>query len=69
MTRKDFELIANAIRNEREQWKGNHPDDLRTMTETLDNLAQSLGRKLMDANPRFDRERFLQACGVNAHMA
>lgn len=48
MTRKDFELIASVLR-ESQAWN-----------ETILNMADALA----DTNPRFDRERFLVASGI-----
>ena len=53
MTRKDFELIAKAIRDQRDQ----------PVPDPLDALAYRLASALFNTNPRFDRERFLKACG------
>ena len=56
MTRKDFELLACAIRDVRA--RGLHPAyDL-----ALDDLASELGARLGRTNDRFDRQRFERAC-------
>ena len=65
MTRKDYILIADALKNAQPMCKLNdfademvsacHRDVART-------LADALGRD----NPRFDRERFLKAAGVQS---
>ena len=64
MTRKDFEAIA-AVLNE------TRPPDLRdeytlgrcvAWKETVEGFA----RMLVHHNPRFDRARFLAACGMEA---
>lgn len=59
MTRKDYVLIADAIAVERQHW-----DHLETATQALDALARTMCVSLRLGNPRFDRERFLKACGV-----
>lgn len=53
MSRKDYELIARII------------DELPTGDE-VDRLiiAKEFAWALAHENPRFDRERFLKACGV-----
>lgn len=57
MTRKHFEAIASDIRQTRECI---HNKDY----YIVDALAQALALSFMQVNPRFDRERFLQACGI-----
>jgi hypothetical protein len=60
MTRKDYQLIADSIKASRDNWEGFTPD----AQEAIDGLARSLGSKLAQDNARFDRARFLDACGV-----
>jgi hypothetical protein len=58
MTRKDFELIAGVLSNIRKV----------TLTkegkEDLNYIARDFADALQDAHPRFDKFRFLVACGV-----
>jgi hypothetical protein len=62
MTRKDYELIAGAIANLRgQQLDGG----ALTNPPTLREVASELATELATTNPRFDRARFLTACGVN----
>lgn len=58
MTRKDYVAIAAAIRREVEQWPehGTHWNMARA-------IADSVAAAMKADNPRFDRERFLSACG------
>ena len=58
MTRKDFELIASTIRN-----MPSHAASLRTARESC---ARAFADALGATNPRFDKARFLKACGVEA---
>jgi len=62
MTRKDYVLIANAISDlmisQRDRGAFAH-------APSLDEVARELAYALEGDNPRFDRARFLQACGVN----
>ena len=51
MTKKDYVLLANVIA------RLTHP---LTVGETAVSIADSLAKD----NPRFNREKFLQACGV-----
>jgi hypothetical protein len=68
MTRKDFELIARAVRDARPIAK------LESLTSqaarngvigansALDQVARNLADELQSTNPRFDRARFIEAC-------
>ena len=62
MTRKDYEIIAEAIRNTRAKadFQGKAGDEA-----TIQEVARSLAQLLKFDNVRFDEERFLVACGVN----
>ena len=56
MTRKDYQLIAEVFAN------------FGKMVELEETIGAEIARVLADAlqgdNPRFDRERFLIACGL-----
>jgi len=54
MTRKDFEMIAEIIRNVPQQQQ----EDARRY------IAWQFAERLRGVNPRFDGERFLKACNV-----
>ena len=56
MTRKDFELIANAIRVTKNATEG---DDA-----ALRELALNLCVEFKRVNGRFKNDRFLAACGL-----
>lgn len=59
MTRKDYVLIADILKNNREDFiKG---EDGFTVIEII---ANQMANALEEDNPRFDRARFLEACGV-----
>lgn len=58
MTRKDYCLIASAIRASAAETDLLH--EKRSAARIADNLAAAFERD----NPRFDRARFLSACGV-----
>lgn len=63
MTRKDYELIAAALRSSRAtNYTGSENRAL--YNNGVDNAAHNIARALQRDNPRFDRERFLVACGV-----
>jgi len=55
MTRKDYNLIAEVLRDSLDLIV----DDL-----ALEALASNFADELATDNPRFDRARFLAACGV-----
>ncbi len=59
LTRKHFELVAEAIRVERIQpgqlCKGANID------HTLDRVAENLAAQFKMINPRFDKDRFIEA--------
>ena len=62
MTRKDYVMIAEVIAKLRVQQRdagafANNP--------SLKDVAEELAHALQEDNPRFDRARFLDACGVN----
>ena len=62
MTRKDYVMIAEVIKTQIELSLKFGEDDSRYGAE---NIALDLATKLSEDNPRFDRARFLSACGVN----
>jgi hypothetical protein len=53
MTKKDYELIAQAV------------CDVWCNAQAQQLIAESLAAALATDNPRFNRELFLSACGVN----
>ena len=57
MTRKDFELIADALAAARPR-----PDNV--LVHEHNYIAKQLAAKLRSTNPNFDSARFLRACGV-----
>jgi hypothetical protein len=59
MTRKDYQLIANSILTARKV-----QSDIGEMYVSIAHLANTLATDLEIDNPRFDRARFLAACGV-----
>ena len=62
MTRKHYELIARAIRDSRPHAYGEGHE--RVESAQFDRTAVEVAIALSWENPRFDRERFLKACGV-----
>ncbi|HET6725866.1 MAG TPA: hypothetical protein VFH85_07670 [Gammaproteobacteria bacterium] len=64
MTRKDYELIAAAIRSALPT--ALVAADLPLLNQAHGNTALRLAAALASDNPRFDRARFLKACGVQS---
>ena len=60
MTRKDYELIASAIRAAREMMFIAE-DAERTPKNTLDVLTYELGNRMRNTNPNFDEAKFRAA--------
>jgi hypothetical protein len=62
MTRKDFQLIANALlaSKPRQEACAEYDDELRRWEITVVCMAASLAT----TNSRFDRPKFVTACGL-----
>jgi len=54
MTRQDFELIAHILSIQTGE------------RHIIERIAHDFAIELKAANPRFDRARFLKACGVES---
>lgn len=54
MTRKDFQLIADVLKN---------ADEVADQ-QSIEAMAEMFADELATTNPNFDRARFLTACGV-----
>lgn len=64
MTRKDYEMVAQAINDQRQAAYGMWAGVPRTcILATLDSLAERMSG-VFATNPRFKPEVFLKACGV-----
>lgn len=64
MTRKDYELIAFAIKDAQPMALEFINDPMAMYEKALYHAASSLAFHLSETNPRFDQERFMKACGV-----
>ena len=67
MTRKDYNLIAEAIRDDRAKVaheSDNNPDVMRGANVALYELAVILSGRFFDDNPRFDDNRWIVATEV-----
>ncbi len=60
MTKKDYVVIAAVLDRIRLDFDMDGDD-----TVSLSLVAEELATALADTKPRFDRARFLTACGVN----
>ena len=67
MTKKDYQIIAKAIKqiNEDIHYSKNTKIDSELVTAILDHLVhEALGQALRNDNPNFNFERFREACGI-----
>lgn len=65
MTKRDFELIAAALKSARPPAHLQEPE-LALVDLSLDNLARDFADRLKATNAQFNRDKFLRACGVSA---
>lgn len=66
MTKKDYEKIAKAFARRVSESKAHYGDEpirLHAITQ-IEYLAEDMADMLAEDNHRFDRDRFLAACGV-----
>lgn len=61
MTRKDHVTIARVLRDT--GILASEPDQI---NEDRNSLAQAFADELVKENPRFNRDKFLRACGVES---
>tara|TARA_Y100001934_G_C12281925_1_gene740373 strand:+ start:1117 stop:1317 length:201 start_codon:yes stop_codon:yes gene_type:complete len=64
MTRKDYELIAAALKRAREPIVGQEQEFNDGYSEAMDSAAEELAKAFAEENRRFDRARFLKASGA-----
>lgn len=66
MTRKDYEAIAGAILAVRADIEARNLDGgtLAGKWQVTEEIAVRLCAVMRDDNPRFDRDKFLTACGL-----
>lgn len=63
MTRKDYVAIAQIIQNVR------YLVDRDGESDHIAEVARQLANYMRGDNPRFDRSRFMQACGIEVKQA
>jgi hypothetical protein len=61
MTKRNFELIASVLRSARGDIADGLPAEV-----VVGRIADNFADELQGTNPRFDRDRFLRACGVES---
>lgn len=65
MTRKDYVALAEALREARVDIQCKEPaEHVSTLKDGVSYAADHIADALAADNPRFDRTRFLKACGV-----
>jgi hypothetical protein len=65
VSKKDFELIARVLRDERARYAQYRTTErFEAQIAAVDGVARAMAEDLAHTNPRFDRERFLATCGV-----
>ncbi len=62
MTRKDFQLIADALKESKPEAEKKFHNQTAYMTQFMI-TCHCMADALATTNPRFDRDRFLTACG------
>ena len=71
MTKKDYELIASALASERPRFQ--HPSDTKKMYQChryqWSETVRALATSLEDENVRFNRYKFIQACGLTSEYS
>jgi hypothetical protein len=67
MTRKHFQQIAAAMQSLR-KFETHDTELSETVAHAVrySSVVDALAKVLADSNPRFDRDRFLGACGIGA---
>jgi hypothetical protein len=64
MTRQDFELIAGIVADTANTLKLIADVDPNTADSVINLISLKFCGYLAETNPRFDRDKFLTACGV-----
>ena len=64
MTRKEFDALTRVIKTEHSNGYQYRDDAARGARLAMMSLTMLLADELAKINPRFDRARFLRACGM-----
>jgi len=62
MSKKDFQAIARALYDQRALWKAGPMSAVVVKEATWREARNALADVLAASNPRFDRQRFVEAC-------
>jgi len=62
MTRKDFDLIAGALKKSRVEGHGLNTASTRYINEQWELTVECISHALSTTNDRFDHSRFVKAC-------
>lgn len=65
MTKKDYELIARELRSQHEMLDYNSGKITGSDTSVYEMSCKLWSQTLSEENPRFDKRKFLEACGIN----
>lgn len=64
-SKRDYTKIASVIKDERTRiTRSIHSDVVVTVGASTRRVANALADYFQEDNPRFDREKFLHACGL-----
>ena len=66
MTKKDFELLADAMAPTKPHHRDSTTDAARFSYWTWSSTVCNVANQLKNKYPRFNREKFLSRCGVDA---
>jgi len=64
MTKKDYELIASELKSQHELLGYNSGTIAGSDTSVYEMSCRLWAQTLQAQNPRFNKEKFLQACGI-----
>lgn len=64
VTKKDFKAIAEIIKNQHQQTYGNFPIADNAFNIAKTSISQELTDYFAIQNPHFDRQKFLDTCGL-----
>lgn len=66
MRKKDYELIAAVISHRIKRVKETRTDSAEVINSVIYWIANDLANKLVNENPRFNRQKFMKACGLDS---
>lgn len=69
MTKKHYSIVADTIKGRIENAElsfhfGYSKEDIKHATDTLEDLADMMAYELAQYDSKFDKDKFLKACGV-----